>query len=60
MLRVGVSEFENARARLLRIVCDEDDQRVWFRSVKSFAQALSARNREFWRKAMERSSAADQ
>lgn len=50
-LKVGIADYEDMKARTLRIAHGEerpaaDDPKVWFTSTESFAQILSAGNRE--------------
>lgn len=53
-LKVGIADFEEMKARTMRIARGEekpapDDPKVWFTSTESFAQVLSAGNRELLR-----------
>lgn len=53
-LRVGIADYEEMKARTMRIARGEekpapDDPKVWFTSTESFAQVLSAGNRELLR-----------
>lgn len=53
-LKVGIADFEEMKARTMRIARGEekpapDDPKVWFTSTESFAQILSAGNRELLR-----------
>lgn len=53
-LKVGIASYEDMKARTLRIARGEEqvsheDPKVWFTSVESFAQVLSAGNRELLR-----------
>jgi predicted transcriptional regulator len=53
-LKVGIASYEEMKARTLRIARGEekpaaDDPKVWFPSTESFAQVLSAGNRELLR-----------
>lgn len=50
-LRVGIADYEEMKARTLRIARGEEkpaagDPKVWFTSTESFAKVLSAGNRE--------------
>jgi predicted transcriptional regulator len=50
ILRVGIASYEEMKARTLAIARGERRRRrgepkIWFRSVESFAQILSERNR---------------
>ncbi|TGY88809.1 winged helix-turn-helix transcriptional regulator [Marinicauda algicola] len=53
-LKVGIADYEEMKARTMRIARGEekpapDDPKVWFTSTESFAQVLSAGNRELLR-----------
>lgn len=53
-LKVGIADYEEMKARTMRIAKGEekpspDDPKVWFTSTESFAQVLSAGNRELLR-----------
>lgn len=53
-LKVGIADYEDMKARTLRIARgeekpDADDPKVWFTSTESFAQILSSGNRELLR-----------
>lgn len=53
-LKVGIADYEEMKARTLRIARgeekpDADDPKVWFTSTESFAQILSSGNRELLR-----------
>lgn len=53
-LKVGIADYEEMKARTLRIARGEekpgaDDPKVWFTSTESFAQILSSGNRELLR-----------
>jgi predicted transcriptional regulator len=53
-LKVGIADYEEMKARTIRIARGEekpspDDPKVWFTSTESFAQVLSAGNRELLR-----------
>jgi predicted transcriptional regulator len=59
-LRIGIADYEEMKARTLRIARGEekpkvDEPRVWFTSTESFAKVLSAGNRELLRTIAERS-----
>lgn len=50
-LKVGIADYEEMKARTLRIARGEEkpvpgDPKVWFTSTESFAKVLSAGNRE--------------
>jgi predicted transcriptional regulator len=58
-LKVGIADYEAMKARTMRIARGEerpgpDDPKVWFTSTESFAQVLSAGNRELLRTIVER------
>ena len=58
-LKVGIADYETMKARTMRVARGEerqgpDDPRVWFTSTESFAQVLSAGNRELLRTIAER------
>jgi predicted transcriptional regulator len=58
-LKVGIADYETMKARTMRIARGEerqgpDDSKVWFTSTESFAQVLSAGNRELLRTIAER------
>ncbi|MCZ7656323.1 MAG: helix-turn-helix domain-containing protein [Xanthobacteraceae bacterium] len=58
-LKVGIADYEEMKARTLRIARGEekpapDTPKVWFTSTESFAQVLSASNRELLRVIAER------
>ena len=62
-LKVGIADYESMKARTLRIARGEErpgpnDPKVWFTSTESFAQVLSAGNRELLRTIAERSPAS--
>jgi len=62
-LKVGIADYEAMKARTLRIARGEErpgpnDPKVWFTSTESFAQVLSAGNRELLRTIAERSPAS--
>ena len=53
-LRVGIADYEEMKARTLRIARGEerpraDDPKVWFTSTESFARLLSSDNRALLR-----------
>ncbi|MEN5300108.1 helix-turn-helix domain-containing protein [Brucella sp. TWI559] len=53
-LRVGIADYEEMKARTMRIARGEekpkpDEPKVWFTSTESFAKVLSAGNRELLR-----------
>jgi predicted transcriptional regulator len=53
-LKVGIADYEEMKARTMRIARGEEkpapgDPKVWFTSTESFAQVLSAGNRELLR-----------
>lgn len=53
-LKVGIADYEEMKARTMRIVRGEEkpapgDPKVWFPSMESFAQILSMGNRELLR-----------
>lgn len=53
-LKVGIADYEEMKARTIRIARGEEkpspgDPKVWFTSTESFAQVLSAGNRELLR-----------
>jgi predicted transcriptional regulator len=53
-LKIGIADYEEMKARTKRIARGEqkpgpDDPKVWFTSTESFAQVLSAGNRELLR-----------
>ncbi|MDY6860853.1 MAG: helix-turn-helix domain-containing protein [Pseudomonadota bacterium] len=53
-LKVGIADYEEMKARTLRIARGEekpaaDDPKVWFTSTESFAKILSNGNRELLR-----------
>lgn len=53
-LKVGIADFEEMKARTMRIARGEEkpapgDPKVWFTSTKSFAQVLSTENRALLR-----------
>lgn len=53
-LKVGIADYEEMKARTMRIVRGEEkpapgDPKVWFPSMESFAQILSTGNRELLR-----------
>lgn len=53
-LKVGIADYDEMKARTMRIARGEekpspDDPKVWFTSTESFAQVLSAGNRELLR-----------
>lgn len=59
-LKVGIADYEEMKARSLRIARGEErqgaaDPKVWFTSTESFAKVLSAGNRELLRTIAERS-----
>lgn len=54
ILRVGIADYEEMKARTLRIARGEEEltenaPKVWFTSIESFARVLSAGNRELLR-----------
>lgn len=54
VLKIGIADYEEMKARTLRIARGEEkpapgDPKVWFTSTESFAQILSAGNRELLR-----------
>lgn len=58
-LKVGIADYEEMKVRTLRIARGEekpapDTPKVWFTSTESFAQVLSASNRELLRVIAER------
>jgi len=58
-LKVGIADYEDMKARTLRIARGEEksapeDPKVWFTSTESFAKVLSAGNRELLRTIAER------
>ena len=62
-LKVGIADYEEMKARTLRIARGEerpkpDDPKVWFTSTESFAKVLSAGNRELLRTIAERAPAS--
>lgn len=62
-LKVGIADYETMKERTMRIARGEerqslDDPKVWFTSTESFAQVLSASNRELLRTIAERSPAS--
>ncbi|WP_119165631.1 HVO_A0114 family putative DNA-binding protein [Algihabitans albus] len=62
-LKVGIADYDSMKARTLRIARGEErpgpnDPKVWFTSTESFAQVLSAGNRELLRTIAERSPAS--
>jgi len=59
MLKVGVADYDEMKARTMRIARNEGkpaagDPKVWFTSTESFAKVLSASNRELLRVIAER------
>jgi predicted transcriptional regulator len=53
-LKVGIADYEEMKARTMRIATGEEkpatgDPKVWFTSTESFAKVLSAGNRELLR-----------
>lgn len=53
-LKVGIADYDEMKARTMRIARGEEkpspnDPKVWFTSTESFAQVLSAGNRELLR-----------
>lgn len=53
-LKVGIADYEEMKARTLRIARGEekpkgDEPKVWFTSTESFAKVLSAGNRDLLR-----------
>ncbi|WP_024279459.1 helix-turn-helix domain-containing protein [Xanthobacter sp. 126] len=53
-LKVGIADYEEMKARTLRIARGEEkpvpnDPKVWFTSTESFAKVLSAGNRDLLR-----------
>jgi len=53
-LKVGIADYEEMKARTMRIARGEEkpavgDPKVWFTSTESFAQILSSGNRELLR-----------
>lgn len=51
VLKIGIADYEEMKARTLRIARGEEkpapgDPKVWFASTESFAQILSAGNRD--------------
>jgi len=53
-LKVGIADYEEMKARTMRIARGEekprsDEPKVWFTSTESFAKVLSAGNRELLR-----------
>ncbi|MGZ2432697.1 HVO_A0114 family putative DNA-binding protein [Neorhizobium petrolearium] len=53
-LKVGIADYEELKARIMRIAKGEEkpapgDPKVWFTSTESFAKVLSAGNRELLR-----------
>lgn len=62
-LKIGIADYEEMKARTMRIARGEqkpgpDDPKVWFTSIESFAQVLSAGNRELLRTIAERAPAS--
>jgi predicted transcriptional regulator len=62
-LKVGISDYEEMKARTMRIARGEekpgaDDPQVWFPSMESFAQILSMGNRELLRVIAEKAPAS--
>ena len=62
-LKIGIADYEEMKARTMRIARGEqkpgpDDPKVWFTSTESFAQVLSAGNRELLRTIAERAPAS--
>ena len=62
-LKVGIADYKSMKARTLNIARGEErpgpnDPKVWFTSTESFAQVLSAGNRELLRTIAERSPAS--
>lgn len=58
-LKVGIADYEEMKARTMRIARGEekprpDEPKVWFTSTESFAKVLSAGNRELLRIIAER------
>ncbi len=58
-LKVGIADYEDMKARTLRIARGEqppeaDGPKVWFTSTESFAKVLSAGNRDLLRVIAER------
>jgi predicted transcriptional regulator len=58
-LKVGIADYEEMKARTLRIARGEerggpDEPKVWFTSTESFARVLSAGNRDLLRTIAER------
>jgi len=54
VLRIGIAEYEEMKARTLRIAqgkehLQPDDPKVWFTSTESFAKVLSVGNRDLLR-----------
>ncbi|MEO1092413.1 MAG: helix-turn-helix domain-containing protein [Pseudomonadota bacterium] len=50
-LKVGIADYEEMKARTLRIARGEerpspDDPKIWFTSTESFARVMSAGNRQ--------------
>jgi len=59
-LKVGIADYQEMKARTLRIARGEerprpDEPKIWFTSTESFAKVLSAGNRELLRTIAERS-----
>ncbi|RWR31965.1 winged helix-turn-helix transcriptional regulator [Sinirhodobacter populi] len=62
-LRVGIADYEEMKARTMRIAKGEEkpapnDPKVWFPSTESFAKVLSAGNRELLRVIAEKAPAS--
>lgn len=62
-LKVGIADYDNMKERTMRIARGEerpgpDDPKVWFTSTESFAQVLSAGNRELLRTIADRAPAS--
>lgn len=62
-LKIGIADYETMKERTMRIARGEErqgpnDPKVWFTSTESFAQVLSAGNRELLRTIAERSPAS--
>ena len=62
-LKVGIADYEEMKARTLRIARGEehagpDEPKVWFTSTESFAKVLSADNRKLLRVIAEQAPAS--
>ena len=62
-LKVGIADYETMKERTMRIARGEErpgpeDPKVWFTSTESFAQVLSAGNRELLRTIADRAPAS--